>query len=214
MEESEYMAKMKVHELAKELEINSKDIIETLANTEYAVKAAQSNVEDAAQEIVRKKFQKAAPLKEEPVKETPKEEPVKAENPVEEAPKPKKKNITAVFNAQYSKQGGGMRNGNRRPGQGRPDRPQGERRPQGDRPQGERRPQNNETQAKTMSGNDMRRYFDSLINPNAKPVSNTSAASETMPTKEPVAEIPANATVDLLLTQPITTSTSSYSYEN
>ena len=42
------MAKMKVHELAKELEINSKDIIETLANTEYAVKAAQSNVEDAA----------------------------------------------------------------------------------------------------------------------------------------------------------------------
>ena len=34
MEESEYMAKMKVHELAKELEINSKDIIETLANTE------------------------------------------------------------------------------------------------------------------------------------------------------------------------------------
>ena len=27
-------------------------------------------------------------------------------------------------------------------------------------------------------------------------------------------EIPANATVDLLLTQPITTSTSSYSYEN
>ena len=27
-------------------------------------------------------------------------------------------------------------------------------------------------------------------------------------------EIPANATIDLLLTQPITTSTSSYSYEN
>ena len=29
MEESRYMAKMKVHELAKELGINSKDIIET-----------------------------------------------------------------------------------------------------------------------------------------------------------------------------------------
>ena len=29
------MAKMKVHELAKELDINSKDIIGTLADTEY-----------------------------------------------------------------------------------------------------------------------------------------------------------------------------------
>ncbi len=171
------MAKMKVHELAKELKINSKDIIETLANTEYAVKAAQSNVEDAAQDIVRKKFQKSAPApKAEPVKaEEPKVEDPKAEAPKTEASaeeaKPKKKNITAVFNAQYSKQGGGMRsnNNNRRPnGQGRPDQRQGERRPYGDRPQGERRerPQN-DAPAKQMSGADMRNYFDRLINPNA-----------------------------------------------
>ena len=53
------MAKMKVHELAKELDINSKDIIGTLADTEYAVKGATSNVEDAAQEIIRNKFKKA-----------------------------------------------------------------------------------------------------------------------------------------------------------
>ena len=174
------MAKMKVHELAKELGINSKDIIETLTNTEYAVKAAQSNVEDAGQEIVRKKFGKAAAPapKAEPVKEAPKAEAapvaeapkaeVKAETPAEEAPKPKKKNITAVFNAQYSKQGGGRRPDGRRPQDGRrpdgrPARPQGERpqRPQGERPQ-------QAAPAKAMSGQDMRNYFDSLINPNAK----------------------------------------------
>ena len=171
------MAKMKVHELAKELGINSKDIIETLTNTEYAVKAAQSNVEDAGQEIVRKKYGKtAAPAPKAepaPVQEAPKAEPAPesaAEAPkAEEAPKPKKKNITAVFNAQYSKQGGGNRRPDgrrpqdgRRP-DGRPARPQGDRpqRPQGERPQ-------QAAPAKTMSGQDMRNYFDSLINPNAK----------------------------------------------
>ena len=174
------MAKMKVHELAKELGINSKDIIETLTNTEYAVKAAQSNVEDAGQEIVRKKFGKAAASasKAEPVKEAPKAEAapvaeapkaeVKADTPAEEAQKPKKKNITAVFNAQYSKQGGGRRPDGRRPQDGR--RPDGRpARPQGERPQ---RPQSERPQqaapAKAMSGQDMRNYFDSLINPNAK----------------------------------------------
>ena len=110
------MAKMKVHELAKELEIESKAIIEFLKGTEYEVKAAQSGVEDAAQEKVRAKFgKKAAPA--------PKEEtPVKAEAPAKPVAKPvekpaegvtaegekerpkKKSSITAVFNAQYSKQ--------------------------------------------------------------------------------------------------------------
>ena len=54
------MAKMRVHELAKELEINSKDIIEALAGTEFEVKAASSNVDDEAQELVRKKFKKSS----------------------------------------------------------------------------------------------------------------------------------------------------------
>ena len=36
------MAKMRVHELAKELEIKSQDIIDTLSSTEYAVKISQS----------------------------------------------------------------------------------------------------------------------------------------------------------------------------
>ena len=195
------MAKIKVHELAKELGINSKDIIETLTNTEYAVKAAQSNVEEEAQDIVRKKFQKAA----EPVAEVPKAEPVKAEpvkvEPKEEATteeaKPKKKNITAVFNAQYSKQGGNNRNGNKRPQDGR--RPQGDRQA---RPQGERQPRpngekpQNVTPVKPMSGQDMRNYFDSLINPNAKKEVVAPAPQEAEQVKEAEVkvEVPAQPT--------------------
>ena len=40
------MAKMKVHELAKELEIQSKDIITYLKEKGMEVKAAQSSIED------------------------------------------------------------------------------------------------------------------------------------------------------------------------
>ncbi len=181
------MAKMKVHELAKELGINSKDIIEMLTDTEYAVKAAQSNVEDAAQEIVRKKLNKgAAPKAEAPKNEEVKAEAKKAEGNAEKAKtdanaeqheRPKKKStITAVYNAQYSKQGGG--NNNRRPNNG-----QNGNRPQGNRPQGERtqKPAGEQPrqQAKpTMSGNDMRKYFDSLINPNAAKEKEVEAAAK------------------------------------
>ena len=45
------MAKMRVYDLAKELGIESKQIIETLNTTEYAVKAASSNIDDPAQDI-------------------------------------------------------------------------------------------------------------------------------------------------------------------
>ena len=148
------MAKMRVYDLAKELGIESKQIIETLNTTEYAVKAASSNVDDPAQEIVRKKFGKsAAPEKKAQNKENvtenkpadnkaaaPENKPVQkpqaneqtksAEN-AEQRPK-KKSSITAVFNAQYSKQGnnrGG--NNNRRPGNGDRRPGNGERRPQG-----------------------------------------------------------------------------------
>ena len=103
------MAKMRVHELAKELEIKSQDIIDLLSATDYAVKSASSGIEDEAQKMVRNKFQKKA--------EAPKAEAPKAEAPKAEAPKtevkagedkqerPKKKaSISAVYNAQYSKQ--------------------------------------------------------------------------------------------------------------
>ena len=118
------MAKMRVHELAKELNIKSQEIIDALSTTEYAVKSASSGLEDDAQKVVRSKFtkkdaapkaapkaeEKAAPApKAEEQKSTPKTEEKKAEDG-KERPK-KKSSISAVFNAQYSKQ-------SRRPGQG------------------------------------------------------------------------------------------------
>ena len=50
------MAKMKVHELAKELEIQSKEIITYLKEKGMEVKAAQSSIEDEAIALVRGHF--------------------------------------------------------------------------------------------------------------------------------------------------------------
>ncbi len=119
------MAKMKVHELAKELEIESKSIIEFLKGTEHEVKAAQSSLEDAAQDMVRNKFAKATA----PKQEAPKPDAVKTEGEVKERPK-KKASIAAVFNPQYSKQP-----------QRRPGGPNGQQKKPGARPEGERRPE-------------------------------------------------------------------------
>ena len=105
------MAKMRVHELAKELNIKSQDIIELLSTTDYAVKSASSGIEDAAQAVVRNKFSKKEDTKPaaKAEKAVTKAEDTKTEEG-KERPK-KKSSITAVFNAQYSKQ-------SRRPGQG------------------------------------------------------------------------------------------------
>ncbi len=54
------MAKMKVHELAKELEIQSKDVITYLKEKGMEVKAAQSSIEDEAIALVRGRFGKGA----------------------------------------------------------------------------------------------------------------------------------------------------------
>lgn len=50
------MAKMKVHELAKELEIQSKEIVTYLREKGMDVKAAQSSIEDEAIALVRERF--------------------------------------------------------------------------------------------------------------------------------------------------------------
>ena len=101
------MAKMRVHELAKELNIKSQDVIDTLNGTQFAVKNVQSGLEDEAQKIVRKKYTKAEEKKETDKKEEPKKDDTKA------ADRPKKKaSITTVFNAQYSKQGRKTNGGN------------------------------------------------------------------------------------------------------
>ncbi|MDE6748446.1 MAG: translation initiation factor IF-2 [Lachnospiraceae bacterium] len=52
------MAKMRVHELAKELDKQSKDIIAFLQDKGYEIKAAQSSIEEDAIDLVRQKFGK------------------------------------------------------------------------------------------------------------------------------------------------------------
>ena len=146
------MAKVKVHELAKELNIQSKEILQYLSEQNIEVKSHMSSIEDDVIKVVKKKFAKSEPVKEE--KAAPKVA-EKEEDAHQERPK-KKSSITAVYNPQNSKQPNNRRNngqhnnqnGNRgaRPqGGARPARPQGDRpmRPQGERPQGERpvRPQ-------------------------------------------------------------------------
>lgn len=63
------MAKMRVHELAKELNIKSQDVIDTLNGTQFAVKNVQSGLEEEAQQIVRKKYAKTEVKKDAPKKE-------------------------------------------------------------------------------------------------------------------------------------------------
>jgi translation initiation factor IF-2 len=168
MEEKQYMAKIRVHELAKELDIKPKDIIDMLSNTEYAVTSASSGLEDEVQAKIRSRFAKKAPVKENapvlqasgdkaeapkqnpPKQDAKKQDPAKQNAPKQDAPKqnrkkpgvqadgadasedkkerPKKKSsITAVFNAQYSKQaprrqGQGQGGNGQRQGQGQQNR--------------------------------------------------------------------------------------------
>ena len=151
------MAKVRIYALAKELEIESKDILGFLADNKIEVKTASSSVEEDVVRMVKGHFSKgtanvskeAAPAREpgeEPREETRTEAPrsgevrteaQKSEGAKEEnGDRPKKKSsITAVFNPQNSKLGGGRRsnqNRGQRQGQGRSDgRGQGQGRPDG-----------------------------------------------------------------------------------
>ena len=136
MEES--MAKVKVHELAKELEVQSKDILSFLQGKGIEAKVAQSSIDEEATQLVRKAFGKGtkstpekaeAPQKKDNIKEgAPKaavKETPKSAKPAEatsgDAPK-KKKTIIFVSNPQNSKMQGqrpaqGGNNGGKRQGQ-------------------------------------------------------------------------------------------------
>ncbi len=134
------MAKIKVYELAKELEIQSKDVLTYLKENGVEAKAAQSSIEDEAIEMVRKKFAKPAPVKKEETEDTAaaKEEPKEAPAPEKtaedaktekegqsaakkpegkpQAPLKKKKKIIIVSNSGNSKMQGNNRNsGDKRP---------------------------------------------------------------------------------------------------
>ena len=112
------MAKMKVHELAKELNISSKEVLAFLQDKGIEAKAAQSSIEDSSVEIVRKAFggKGDTQVAENKVTEE-KEEAVEAVKPAaddsQEAPKKKKKNIIFISNPQNSKFSGGQKPSNK-----------------------------------------------------------------------------------------------------
>ena len=145
------MAKVRLHELAKELNIQSKDIIKFLEEKNITGKVASSSIEDDTISMVKTKF---SGKKENNVKEDT--------NSEKERPK-KKSSITAVFNPQNSKTAPKRPQG-QRPDGNRPQRPQGQNadgsRPQGQRPDGNRpqysqgqRPDGNRPQGQRPDGN-------------------------------------------------------------
>ena len=105
------MAKMRVHELAKELNIKSQDILDKLKNTKFDGKSASSNMEEEAQALIRGAFAKETKSAADAKK--PEAAKTGAGKPADGKERPKKKSsITAVFNAQYSKQSRKPANGN------------------------------------------------------------------------------------------------------
>lgn len=144
------MAKIKVHEIAKELEKQSKEIIAFLQDKGIEVKAAQSSIEDDVAAMVRKAFggskadtetakeKEAAPVTAEKQEETKKAEPEKApekpEAPAQGISEPlkKKKKIIFVSNPHNSNFSSQQRpQGNNRPMQNQGQRPGGNRQGQG-----------------------------------------------------------------------------------
>ncbi len=129
------MAKQKIHELAKELNKSSKEVMDFLNKNGVEVKSHMSSIEDTQIDMVKKEF---APKAEAPKAEAPKTEEAKTEEA------PKKKKIVALYNAQNSR-GGVKPNPQKKETEKRP-RPEGERRPRPQdgerrpRPEGERRP--------------------------------------------------------------------------
>ncbi len=142
------MSKMKVYELAKELDIPSKELIEFLGGKQIEVKSHMSSLEEPEIKMVRDSFAGGSKPAEKPAEkpeEKPEEKP--AEKPAGEAPK--KKNIVHVFRPQNTQNGG--RQGRRPAGGGHGGMSQGRpmqvnngrpaRRPGGPGRPGEERPQ-------------------------------------------------------------------------
>ena len=113
------MSKIKVYELAKELNVPSKEVLEFLSGKNIEVKTHMSALEEADADVVRRGFAKAKPAGKDAAKP--------------EAEAPKKKNIVHVFRPQNTQNGGKQA---RRPGSranagqpanggGRPASPQG-----------------------------------------------------------------------------------------
>ena len=141
------MAKVRIHEISKELNIDSKAIIEFLNNEGIEVKTASSGVEEDVATKVKAHFSKSEDVKKAPKAEV-KDETKKKAPASAEAPK-KKKNVTMVFNTQYT-QGGN--NDNRRP----------------KRPEGGEKPANKPAQANQARGPIRPREFGNGLRPSQR----------------------------------------------
>ena len=99
------MSKIKIYELAKELDKPSKELVEFLNKKDVEAKTHMSTIDEAEADMVRKAF-------------APKADAEKAEE--EKSDAPKKKKIVQIFRPQNTQSGG--RQGGKRQGQGRDDR--------------------------------------------------------------------------------------------
>ena len=98
------MSKLRVYELAKELNIKPQDVLDSLQGTQYEVKTSSNSIDEDAQKLVRSKVNGAA-------KPAAEKKPAGEAKAATEAPaRPKKKaSISAVFNPQNSKTNPGSR---------------------------------------------------------------------------------------------------------
>ena len=119
------MSKLRVYELAKELNIKPQDVLDSLKGTQYEVKTSSNSIDEDAQKLVRSKVKGAAKPAAKPAAETKPADEAKAATEAKpagetkaageakstEAPaRPKKKaSISAVFNPQNSKTNPGSR---------------------------------------------------------------------------------------------------------
>ena len=119
------MSKLRVYELAKELNIKPQDVLDSLQGTQYEVKTSSNSIDEDAQKLVRSKVNGAAKPAVKPAAETKPAGEAKAATETKpagetkaageakstEAPaRPKKKaSISAVFNPQNSKTNPGSR---------------------------------------------------------------------------------------------------------
>ena len=125
------MTKMRVHELAKELGIDNKELVEMLQKKNVEVKNHMSTVEDSVADAIRSEVSSA---------HTEKKAEEKTEAPADgkDNAAPKKKNLAFVIRPQNSKNSSRIQGARPQQRQARPARPAGERPARPTRPAGER----------------------------------------------------------------------------
>ena len=174
------MAKMKIKELADEIGVNSKDVIQFLNENGFEAKSSTKGIEDEQIDLVRSKFAKKDSNAEKPaVKEVSQKPQEIISEQKEEKPK-KKKNISVVVNTGNSRYN---KNSNNRRRDDRNQRPNGDRR----NGNGGNRPQRNENRPTSFSPIKPRPMSERTVRPQAtrvQPEENMKPQENVAPKKE------------------------------